>query len=80
MEMMKCGKCGGSGFLPEYRGISGGKCFACKGSGEYKASCRTWYQINHIFWIKAKTETEAIKKADKRLNGKAVTVTDMNIR
>lgn len=28
-----CGKCGGSGFLPEYRAIAAGWCFACGGAG-----------------------------------------------
>lgn len=29
-----CTKCGGSGILPEFRGVDGGRCWACGGTGE----------------------------------------------
>lgn len=28
-----CGRCGGSGFLAEFRRVNGGACFRCKGAG-----------------------------------------------
>jgi|GEM_PF-3079553 len=28
-----CGRCGGSGYLPQYRHVEGGVCFRCRGSG-----------------------------------------------
>jgi hypothetical protein len=31
-----CPKCGGSGYLPEYKHIEGGRCFACDGTGNYE--------------------------------------------
>lgn len=77
MNICKCGKCNGKGFLPEYRGIMQGQCFACKGTGEYKDNGNKKYQIGAIekasgdflglFWIKAKNEAEALKKGIERL-------------
>ncbi len=29
----KCSRCGGTGFLPEYRHVEGGVCFRCEGAG-----------------------------------------------
>lgn len=76
MKTCKCGKCNGKGFLPEYRGIMGGKCFACKGTGDYKDSGNKKYQIGikevggeiiGLFWIKSKTEELALKKGIERI-------------
>lgn len=32
-----CGKCGGSGYLPEYNHVQSGVCFSCGGFGSHKA-------------------------------------------
>ncbi len=36
-----CGKCGGTGFLSQYRAISGGTCFPCYGKGYYMTTEKT---------------------------------------
>lgn len=39
MITIDCPRCGGKGEIPAFRGILGGVCFACKGSG--KKVCKT---------------------------------------
>lgn len=36
LDLLSCKKCGGSGYIPEYRHIRDGLCFECWGSGNGK--------------------------------------------
>ena len=46
-EMVKCGKCAGTGFLGSYAAIRNGICFPCEGRGELKVKVGsvTWYSL-----------------------------------
>lgn len=47
MHTIECPKCNGKGEIAMYRGIAGGVCFSCGGSGvlTYKSAPKksTWY-------------------------------------
>lgn len=32
-----CPRCGGSGYIHQYRHVEGGICFLCRGSGQYSS-------------------------------------------
>ena len=77
----KCPKCNGSGHLSCYSGIANGVCFSCEGNG-FKFGKPpvpgVKFQISAIekdsgsritvFYVKAKTAAEALKKAIKTLS------------
>jgi hypothetical protein len=70
-KRIDCGKCSALGEIEAFRGILGGVCFTCAGSGKRTVSAR--YEAPHkfgclydgvlIFTIKARTEAEALRKA-----------------
>jgi hypothetical protein len=77
-----CTRCDGKGHLPHYANVLGGVCFKCGGSGQQKtkpsAPSRRWavnairttdHQECVVFFVRARTENEAIKKAIKQMNG-----------
>lgn len=70
-KLIDCGKCGGTGDIPAYRGIAGGVCFLCGGTGKRKVSASHQpsrkfvciYGGAELFTVRAKTEAEALSKA-----------------
>lgn len=74
-----CPRCGGRGRLPQFSGVLGGVCFACKGSGFVvrksrprrpadrfavsACSLRTGERVSPVFWLLARTERQALTKA-----------------
>lgn len=78
MFKVECAKCAGKGEIRAYIGIAGGICFACNGKGhiiqktaptktaKFAVSAvhrETGEVVNNICHIRAKNESEAIKKA-----------------
>lgn len=77
MTKAECAKCGGKGEIKTFSGIAGGICFCCNGKGYVelknppKRSVK--FQISAVakdngdrelvFWINAKNEAEALRKA-----------------
>lgn len=66
----ECSKCGGAGEIQAFKGIMGGVCFKCNGSGKQSRKPATpsvlWtcvYAGVDRFQKPAKTEREAMKKA-----------------
>jgi hypothetical protein len=46
-EIVRCGKCSGTGFIGAYAAIQNGVCFPCAGKGELKVKVgsATWYSL-----------------------------------
>lgn len=82
MHTIECPKCNGKGEIAMYRGIAGGVCFSCGGSGvlTYKSAPKksTWYfvgavnpetgeTVRPLFWFKAPSQKAADKKAREKV-------------
>lgn len=83
MIKVECGKCGGKGEIRCFSHVAGGTCFACGGKGYSlqksapKASIKfaisaalreTGEIVSPVFWINARSEAEAIRKATARIS------------
>jgi hypothetical protein len=46
-EIVRCGKCSGTGYIGSYAAIKNGICFPCEGKGELKVKVgsSTWYIV-----------------------------------
>lgn len=78
---IECAKCDGKGEIKAFSGILGGRCFACSGKGHFFQKTSPIVSFKwaiyvkpknenapiRIFNVKAKTEKEAIMKAQNTL-------------
>lgn len=70
-KAIDCGKCMGRGTIQGFSHVAGGVCFACGGTGKKtvradhtplsKYGCV--YAGALLFWVRARTEKEALRKA-----------------
>lgn len=66
-----CGKCLGHGTIHGYSHVVGGQCFACGGTGkktvaaDYRPATKYGcvYAGNLLFWIRARSAEEALRRA-----------------
>lgn len=66
----KCEKCGGSGNIAAFRGVAGGTCFKCNGTGvqakktaQPNKNYACIYNGQTLFAKKAKSEAQALRLA-----------------
>lgn len=72
----ECPRCLGKGQIAAYRNVQGGVCFRCNGTGKVatrpaKPSAKwvcDFASGQHIGYVKAKTEAEAMRKARAMIN------------
>lgn len=83
MFTSECSKCSGKGEIAMYRGIAGGVCFSCRGTGKIVTKTKPQpakkFAVSAIekasgeritvFWVKAKNEAAALKSARGKMSG-----------
>lgn len=80
---VECAKCGGRGEIKAFSGIAGGVCFCCNGKGHVILKNKpqrtakfgisaidreSGERVSPVFWINAKSEADAVKKAVAKLS------------
>jgi len=77
----QCPRCGGSGYIEAFSHVLGGRCFKCGGSGKVaggrSSGSKQWTigainrdgeVIARVFYLRAKSEAEALRKARAKLS------------